>query len=276
MLINLAIADCLFALVYPIYCSTLFLIDDWSIMLFQCYVYVLICKTILTVSPLCTAAISLERLVIIYFPFRVKSYRRTHKLMIVALIWFSACLLSLDDVIYIHVSYEQSGEIYCRGGQYYGDGSSSFFPKLMVIDIVVPFTIVIVSFLIICIRFHIRKKKSLASSQSNRNEKGIDKLIGMMAIDALTSIVPFLLFYILVYTSSIAPEYPLYYTYKDLLEGFYVTSAYSMPVIYLIFNTYFRKDLLLLFQRMRCKTTTECSQNVPETEASSQTPTNKE
>ncbi|XP_067945248.1 somatostatin receptor type 2-like [Watersipora subatra] len=256
-LIHLAIADFLFALVYPIYCGTIFLIDDWSITLTQCYVYVFVCKAILSASPLCTAAISLERLIIIYFPFSVQSYRRTHKLMVVALIWFSACLLSIDDVIYIHVSYEQGGEIYCRGGQYDGDGSSSFLSKLIVIDIIIPVTIILASFLLICIRLCIKKKTP------GGWKKGIDRILGMMAVDAMTSVVPSFFFYTYIYIFPHNDDQPTSYIQQDILEALHITSAYSMPVIYLIFNQHFRKDLKLMFQRIRCNKTTEMGQSVP-------------
>ena len=50
------------------------------------------------VSLLCAAAISLERFVIIYFPFRASQYRCTHKLLVVGLVWVCGSLPAFELV----------------------------------------------------------------------------------------------------------------------------------------------------------------------------------
>ncbi|XP_067944370.1 somatostatin receptor type 1-like [Watersipora subatra] len=254
-LINLAISDCLFAFSYPVYCCTIFLVRNWSIGLTSCCIYVFVCKVMVSASPLCNAAICLERLVIIYFPLRAKQYRRSHKLMVVALIWFCSCLLAVDNVIYVQMSFEIEGTIYCEVGEYHHEEDSYLMgPSWVVpiIELLLPFTTVLVSYVLVCVRFCVRRRSALVKGVSRRREKGIDKLMMMMAVDALTSVLPYLLFYLYLYLLS-QDEQLGDVIDQDVPEALYVTSAYSMPVIYLLFNPYFRKDLRLLFQRMRCK-----------------------
>ena len=50
-------------------------------------------------SLLCVVAISLERFVIIYFPFRARQYRSNHKLLVVGLAWLCGSLPSLEVVM---------------------------------------------------------------------------------------------------------------------------------------------------------------------------------
>ena len=92
-LMNLAFADLLMALFDPTYEATKihgnFSFSGNSTM---CRFYLFIRRTSHNAPLLCNVAISLERFVIIFFPFRAARYRNIHKYTVILLIWVLAAL----------------------------------------------------------------------------------------------------------------------------------------------------------------------------------------
>ena len=99
-LINLAVADLLMSLLVPAKnASSLLTTVSFPDSIHLCRLYLFVRHAAQYVSLLCNAAICLERFVVIFFPFRATKYSRTHKMIVIAVIWLCASLPGVTSIV---------------------------------------------------------------------------------------------------------------------------------------------------------------------------------
>ena len=116
-LINLAIADLLMALFDPLkQVSILLRYLPFPGGIHLCRLYIFIKHAAHYASPLCNAAISLERFVIIFFPFRASRYTEFHKTIVIIAIWLCATLPGVRYLVHAELfSFGQIHSCITRG-----------------------------------------------------------------------------------------------------------------------------------------------------------------
>ena len=102
-------------------------------------------------SLLCVVAISLERLVIIYFPFRARQYRSNHKLLVVGLAWLIGSLPSLEVVMRAGLK-EINGIHSCIDVGPKDLASYQMQTKLWSLKYLLPILIIVGSYSLVCIK----------------------------------------------------------------------------------------------------------------------------
>ena len=112
-LINLAIADIAFALVAPVEIAIYLLNLSFPNSTILCKIFCFGSGITYFTSLLCSAAISLERFVIIYFPFRASRYRKRHKLFVIAAVWILGAVDGIIGLVFADV-YQIRNSLYCH------------------------------------------------------------------------------------------------------------------------------------------------------------------
>ena len=111
-LVNLALADIIFSVIAPV----TFLHIRFEIPLTS---NLAICKIagflgfyVVTLSPLCSVAISIDRVMAVYFPMRIRRYRRRHKIITAILVWMISLVVDMGALFNAFVK-ELHGEVWC-------------------------------------------------------------------------------------------------------------------------------------------------------------------
>ncbi|XP_067943107.1 growth hormone secretagogue receptor type 1-like [Watersipora subatra] len=245
-LVNMAVANLLMAAFYPI-----LILEDRLNIPFEgteawCKVESFIAVSAVHASPLSAAAISLERVIIIFYPFRAKLYRKQHKYAVVGMIWICAAVPQVVIVNAGRLVEDTAGNRFCVMGKAL---PLQVYEWILTTRYVLPSIIIAVSYSLIFIKLCERKKSLIASSSSNQNNQSISKLQVMLAVDTFLTLVTWLPHAI--HTSVTAakkdntPSGIVELSSKDfVLEGclsaLVCTNAFSTPIVYMIFNKHFR------------------------------------
>ena len=172
-LINLAIADIAFALVAPVNVAILLLKLPFPNSTILCKIFCFGAGITYFTSLLCSAAISLERFVIIYFPFRASQYRKRHKLLVIAAVWIVGALhgiggLMLADVIQIE------NRVYCSTDLYF---PYSLSLVLVVLKYATPAFVIVSAYTLVFIKLCLQKSNGIKRNSSHQRKKNLDKVI---------------------------------------------------------------------------------------------------
>lgn len=99
-LTNLAVADLLFALLVPVLAAFQVLNFPFMDSAILCHIERFVVLTITSACPSWNLVISLERFVIIFFPFKAAHYTRKYKIIVAITAWVVGCLLHIDSFIF--------------------------------------------------------------------------------------------------------------------------------------------------------------------------------
>ena len=173
-LVNLAIADLLMSIFDPLK-NSLLLFPNLSFLgnLSLCRFYIFLKQAAHNGSLLCNAAMSLERFVIIFFPFQASKYNKTHKLTVIVIIWICASLPSARKLV--HAKILQDGEI-CRCvvvGYVLPFKVDVWFDRLQYI---VPASIIVIVYFIIYIKLWFKKSDGARRHLPAQWQKELDKV----------------------------------------------------------------------------------------------------
>lgn len=111
-LINLAIADCLWAIIGPLIFFHIRFEIPLTSNLFLCKLSTFLGFLAVTVSPLCNVAISIDRFVVVYFPMKVMRYRKRHKVMVAIAVWIISVVIDMGALFNAHLL-ELNGKVWC-------------------------------------------------------------------------------------------------------------------------------------------------------------------
>ncbi|XP_067942590.1 rhodopsin-like [Watersipora subatra] len=252
-LINLAVADCLMALfVVPgyTYVDQLFLSTS-----LQCKLYFFTYQVTVHAGLNCNAVISIERAFIVLFPLYEKRYRKVHKICVIVFIWLCTTLAEIEQLLDQElIELNDYGHEY---GYCSGTDSSSHYYLNMLIRFIVPVSVIFISYTAILLKLCLRRWNSLIANTSTDQHRASQKVLIMLAVDALLTLITWLPFNIfLVFDSEPlldknASRYLITEVTLYMLMG---TNAFSTPVVYFIFSKNFRHDVVLLCNRTLIKT----------------------
>ena len=113
-LINLAIADCVWALVGPVINLHIRLEKPMTSNAVICKLINFMGFLMITVSPLCSVAISIDRFVAVYFPMKIIHYRTCHKIMAAVSVWLIGTLVDMGSLFNSHIA-EVKNQSWCFG-----------------------------------------------------------------------------------------------------------------------------------------------------------------
>ncbi|XP_067944268.1 galanin receptor type 2-like [Watersipora subatra] len=245
-LINLAVADTIFASLYLPWLKEFYLRRSFINNLLQCITYYLMAQSAMHASVLCNAAISLERVVVICFPFRAKGYTKSWKFGVVTLIWLCAALPEIATIYFFKM--EPVGDV---------NICSTSMDKFVLA--LVEFSkycfsavIITVSYLVVLAQLCKRKRNHKLQRTRQEDSQRTGKLLVMLSVDAFLTMLTWL-------SSSSLEIYqhlngqPLFtntsFVYDVCLEVLFTSNAFTTPIVYMIFNGYFRKDVWLVLKK---------------------------
>ncbi|XP_067942691.1 growth hormone secretagogue receptor type 1-like [Watersipora subatra] len=270
-LINLAAADLAMAALFPstmMSDSILFLPFRGS--LSWCAVSFFVSASAAHASLLCNAAISLERVVIVYFPFKATGYTKTKKYLVVVLIWTCAAVPQISTARHSVLINRPDNTTLCEIGIV---RTLTYYQWLEALQSIIPTAIIVTSYTLVLVKLCVRKKSKLVLKHSSSADSNtIVKLQVMLSVDAFLSLVTLLphdLYYAARQSSGLdLSTYSVDVLTTDVvLAALTCTNAFSTPVVYLIFNKYFRMDVKKLFRKICCyNTATKSSQSLEKPE----------
>ncbi|XP_067942901.1 C3a anaphylatoxin chemotactic receptor-like [Watersipora subatra] len=263
-LINLAVADFLASLSIPILATFGVLQVSFPDDRCLCTTMQFLGAVPLYVSPLWNLVISLERFVIVFFPFRAALYRRKQKIAVAISVWLLGALAEIDGLLYSDIRYyPQINLTMCqRQGAL---RNPSLYLAIQAIKFIVPSTTILIVYISIGIKFcsgeSIRKHDSNGDTKKNR-------LLYMLMADAFTTLITWLPYNIWLLTAELmSPSYfeafpkgKVYLVYTALFFTM-ATNTFSTPVVYFTFNRYFRMDTKMWLQNLQKRTRKCCSRS---------------
>ncbi|XP_067942536.1 substance-K receptor-like [Watersipora subatra] len=264
-LINLAVADLIMAAFFP----TSMMTDNVLYLPFRgnlawCATSFCISLSAAQASLLSNAAISIERFIVVYYPFRLAQYGRSQKCIVIALIWILSIVPEIFTALHSEVVEHRNGKSYCKIGQV---RTFKYFQWLSTAQCLIPTVIIIGSYSLIFIKLCVRKKSNVVVNHSSSlNSDAIDKLQLMLAIDALMTLlawVPRMMYFLILSNSKKewVKNGMSIFIQDASLAALMSTNVFSTPIIYFIFNTYFRMDVKMLLRRLfRCQLSIQSTQ----------------
>ena len=204
-LVNLAIADLLMSIFDPLK-NSLLLFPDLSFLgnLSLCRFYIFLKQAAHNGSLFCNAALSLERFVIIFFPFKASKYSKSHKFIVIAIIWICASLPSAGNVIDAEIV--QDGDIsQCVAVGYILPFEVDVW--LNTLQYLLPAGIIIVVYFVIYIKLCFDKSNRTKRHLPAQWQKDFDKVSEMIYIllvfQSWCPFYVFLFIYLLIYFISL-------------------------------------------------------------------------
>ena len=173
-LINLAAADLIMAAFFP----TSMMTDNILFFPFRgtriwCGICFCISVSSSHASLLCNAAISLERVIVVYFPFRAAGYTKTKKILVVGFIWISATITQIVTARYSELMVD-NGNTYCEIGFV---RTLLHYQWIEALQSIIPTVVIIVSYCLVFAKLGIRKKSNIVTNHlSSSNSHAIDKV----------------------------------------------------------------------------------------------------
>ncbi|XP_067939444.1 growth hormone secretagogue receptor type 1-like [Watersipora subatra] len=241
-LINLAVADCLLALLYPGLIMTELYQYTFDGQRSICKLYRIIAETALHASPISSAAISVERFVIVFYPFKSKVFTRVTLYKIVYVTWALAFFPEFFSYLATNLSENKMIE-FCKGERLF---ENSIYHWIQTVKYLIPASTIVVSYTLIVIKLCLRKRKKVGNSTlSKMRQDKIDKV--MLLVNAFLSLSTWLPYN--VYNSFTVSNAEKFYSperYQQTLNvemslaALLASNSYSTPIIYFIFNSNFR------------------------------------
>ncbi|XP_067942731.1 putative neuropeptide Y receptor 11 [Watersipora subatra] len=202
-----------------------------------------------------TAAIGLERAIIVFFPFQSSRYGKREKCTVIALIWILSAAPIMLTVSSSELLTHPNGHIYCEIGYII---NQPYFQWLVTMQYFVPTFITVISYTLIIVKLCMRKNDDTVSNHlSNTHGKAISRLQIMLVVDAFLTLVAWLPqnLYFTIFTNYEA-GFSEFTTQTFVLDACFAalisTNTFSTPIVYFIFNKYFRMDAKMLLQSVRC------------------------
>ncbi|XP_067943409.1 somatostatin receptor type 1-like [Watersipora subatra] len=266
-LINLAIADVIMAAFFP----TTMMSDNVFYFPFKgtlswCAISFCIAISSAHASLLCSASISLERLILVYFPFRASGYTKKVKIFVVVLIWLIGTTPQIVTAHHCRLVTLDDGTKRCEFGII---RTLSFYIWIEAIQCIAPSATIIISYSLVFIKLCVRKKSKIVLKHStSKDSHAIDKLQLMLVVDAIFTLIAWLPQDIysawLTYGNVDLIKYSMKAAVLEAsLAALTCVNAFSTPIIYFAFNKYFRMDVKELFQKVFCWRSTQQAKTAP-------------
>ena len=175
-LMNLAFADLLMALFDPAHqAAAVFRNSPFYGGTAMCRLYLFIRRVSHYAPLLCNVAISLERFVVVFFPFRAASYKKVHKCMVVLLIWVCAIMPAVKNLIYAQVVH-YSNTPHCLFVQAISSAQHSTDTWLLTTLVILPAGTIATVYIMIFIKLCIQKTAGAKRHLSRGWSKELDKV----------------------------------------------------------------------------------------------------
>lgn len=165
LILNLAIADVLVLITLPIWIYSF--ADSWIFGVIFCKMLVFIIYCSMYASIFLITALSLERLMAVFYPFKIQTYRRKEKIsLIVFLIWFLSIAFGIS-VIPFQETEETNGRLLCTCRNYSSNRQKVSYLLLETLaGFVIPFLIICTCY--VCVARRISRMTYHSKQRSER------------------------------------------------------------------------------------------------------------
>lgn len=180
-LINLAIADCLWSAVGPMMFYHIRFEIPLPPNLFVCKTAGALAFLVVTASPLCNVAISIDRFVVVHFPMKVVNYRNHHKIMIAISVWVISLVVDMGAFFNAHLQ-ELHGTVWCFCSpiRYNKPFSVEVFYLVSAVKYGVPAMIIVLMYSLIAVRLLRQESVGVRNDSTRRQDKSRrDKLVSI-------------------------------------------------------------------------------------------------
>lgn len=182
-LMNLAVADCLFAIVGPLTFFHIRFEIPITSNLIGCKIIGFLGFLAVTISPLCNVAISIDRVVAVYFPMKIRNYRYCHKVITAVCVWVISIIVDMGP-LFNATTIELNGQVWCFASpvRYYKPFTYAEFYVASGAKYGVPALIIIVMYSLIAFKLLRRKTvgertASVKKQEKSRREKLVSEVI---------------------------------------------------------------------------------------------------
>ena len=180
-LMNLAIADFLSAAMTPTsgYIGGI-ITQPYPGNFMLCEVHQYINSVVFYTSLLCSAEISIERFVAVYFPLKILKYRTMYIILVSVLVWTLALITQMDSLLLADADrtlLNNTRTENCRTGKFMTEHDKyGLWRYLAVARFLIPVIIIVTSYILICVKLVIRKR---VGEKHQFNEKTINKQVSL-------------------------------------------------------------------------------------------------
>ncbi|KAM4640288.1 leukotriene B4 receptor 1-like [Amazona ochrocephala] len=165
LILNLAIADVLVLITLPIWIYSF--ADSWIFGVVICKILVFIIYCSMYASIFLITALSLERLMAVFYPFTIQRYKTKRKIaLIMFLIWFLSITFGIS-VIPFQETEEMNGQLLCTCRNYSSNGQKMLYLLLETLaGFVIPFLIICTCYM--CVARRISRMTYQSKQRSER------------------------------------------------------------------------------------------------------------
>ena len=175
-LINMAVADLLMATFDAILELSLFTLLTFPNSQSLCIFYRLLQQAAHCGSLLCSAAISLERLFIVFFPLRVSHYTKCRKYLVVAAIWTIVLLLGIRNAVKAQL-FEIAGKHLCVEIDSFEEIVDSVDHWMTTLPYILEALVISTAYILIAVKLHSSCSGGPRSHMSNQRRRDINKVL---------------------------------------------------------------------------------------------------
>ncbi|KAJ7408989.1 leukotriene B4 receptor 1-like protein [Willisornis vidua] len=170
LILNLAIADVLVLITLPVWIYSF--ADSWVFGVTSCKILVFIIYCSMYASIFLITALSLERLMAVFYPFTIQRYKRKEKIsLIMFLIWFLSITFGIS-VIPFQETEEMNGQVMCTCRSYSSNRQRVSYLLLETLaGFVIPFLIICTCYL--CVARRISRMTYHSKQRSERLIAGV-------------------------------------------------------------------------------------------------------
>lgn len=157
-ILNLAVADLLSSLLYPAVVLIIKFQLPFHAASFWCTSLILVDTTVFYASPLWNVTISIEKLVAVYFPLHMLTYKRKQKIIVATIVWLVAAIAQLDVILYARVSWDRDLDVpLCAIRNPLKTENIQLYDTFLALRFITPAVIIVTMYSLIGIKIFFRK-----------------------------------------------------------------------------------------------------------------------
>ena len=126
-------------------------------------------------SLLCNVAISLERFFVVFFPFRASRYTRSHKLIVIGVVWVCAALPGVENILYTEVV-EYGRMFTCSTNKTPSIYACSVETRFLTLKYVLPALVIVTVYMLVFIKLCLQKTSSGRRHLAEKWRKDLGKV----------------------------------------------------------------------------------------------------
>ncbi|XP_067937646.1 neuropeptide SIFamide receptor-like [Watersipora subatra] len=246
-LINLAVADTCTSIIMPMFLIYHILLIPFPGGEMCAKIFCFIGLSMFYLGPLCHIAISVERFVAVYFPFRMLRYRQNKRLVVIGSTWIVTMIASIEGLICGRISYFENsvyGKQIPMASCHDSNSNRTKYILTQSVKYILPAIIIATMYTLVTIKMCQQAKVSMEAAitdvKISNKQRRSKEMVKMLAISASLAIITWIPFEVICATGF--DHNRKFIILTSLLSGLQLSNCFSTPIIYFAFNNSLRKE----------------------------------